>query len=541
MIRVFSATDKIYNSNGDVIIQPIKTRVFNSDNGDFYLTLTCGVEYTDYMQANNIIVAPTPQGAQAFRIKTVTKSKKKIEVKAWHVYYDSDNYIIADSYAVNMTCAQALAYFNNNTDVTSPFATGSNITTRDSFRCVRKSLKEAIETILERWGGHLKRDNFNIKILSAIGNDNGVTIEYKKNLQDLTAEYDFSNVCTKVLPVGKDGALLPSLYVSSSTQYDVPYTKVVNFSQNIDAADYETQAEYEQAIQADLLEQATEYLTNNCMPVINYTLKGKPEKVADIGDYIRVKDKRIGVDVLTQVISYDYDAIRETYASLEFGNFTTNLKDLISVINNDTTETVASTVKDAVAGKQDTLTAGDNINLVNNIISAENTTYTNFVGATASDNGKSGLVPAPSIADRDKYLQGGGTWAEIPTYTAGNGISISSEEISLTPTTIASNLYTTAAYKRNDVLYFNITLPAPDYNQDLSIKNLYLEIYDSYATNSYSTSTIVTNGTNQGDYNAYINYTDKTLMQIAISDTSGIISTLTDGAYIINADITLIT
>ena len=103
MIKVFNALDKDYTSNGDAVIIPLKARVKNSDNGDFYLEMTCGTEYNDYIQPNNILVAPTPQGEQAFRISSnITKTKKKITVKAWHIFYDSNNYLIADSYAVNL-------------------------------------------------------------------------------------------------------------------------------------------------------------------------------------------------------------------------------------------------------------------------------------------------------------------------------------------------------------------------------------------------------------------------------------------------------
>ena len=77
MIKLFNAADMNYITNGDVVIQPTKARVYNSDNGDYYLELNCGTEYSDYVKPNNIIVAPTPQGEQAFRIRTVTKTKKK--------------------------------------------------------------------------------------------------------------------------------------------------------------------------------------------------------------------------------------------------------------------------------------------------------------------------------------------------------------------------------------------------------------------------------------------------------------------------------
>lgn len=345
MIKLFNAADKNYSSNGDVVIQAIKARVKNSDNGDYYLELTCGTEYSEFMQNNNIIVAPTPQGAQAFRIRTVTKSKKRIEVKAWHVFYDSQNYVIADSYAVNMTCNEALNHFNAATDTASPFTMLSNITSINSYRCVRTSLAECINTVIERWGGHLVRDNFNVKILAAIGVDNGVTIEYKKNLQELTAEYDFSEVVTKVLPVGKNGILLEELYVYSDTQYDIPYTKVVSFNQDhIIEDDYPSQEAYNEALEADLATQAQEYVNKYCLPSVNYTLKGNPEKVTDIGDIIEVKDSRIGVDILTSVISYEYDSIQEKYVELEFGNFTNNLSNLISNINAGTTDKIDDAV-----------------------------------------------------------------------------------------------------------------------------------------------------------------------------------------------------
>lgn len=367
MIKVFNATDKLYSSNGDAVIVPLKARVKNSDNGDYYLELTCGTEYNEFIAANNILVAPTPQGEQAFRIRDITKTKKKITVKAWHVFYDTQNYLIQDSYAVNMTCNEALDHFNAATDNPSPYTMLSNITSKNSYRCVRTSLAECIDTILERWGGHLVRDNWNISILASIGVDNGITIEYKKNLQDLTAEYDWSSVVTKLLPVGKDGILLDEVYVYSELQYDIPYTKCVSFSQDsISEDDYKDAAgnvdkdAYSAALKEDLAKQAQDYVNLYSYPTINYTLKGSPEKVTDIGDIIQVKDERIGVNVTTEVIAYEYDAIQEKYVTLEFGNFTNTLAELISNISGNTAQTVddaivtlTSTLSEALTEAQD--------------------------------------------------------------------------------------------------------------------------------------------------------------------------------------------
>ena len=367
MIRAFSTTDKLYSSNGDAVIAAIKARVKNSDNGDYYLELTCGTEYNEFIQANNILVVPTPRGDQAFRIRTVTKKSNRLEVKALHVFYDADNYLIDDSYAVNMNCNEALDHFNNATDTESPFTMLSNVATINSFRCIRKSLTECIKTVLERWGGHLVRDNWNISILSSIGVDNGITIEYKKNLKELTASYDWSNVVTKIMPVGKDGFLLDEKYLYSNIQYDIPYTKAVSFNQaDIKEDDYKDAegnvdtAAYNAALAEDLRAQAVEYLNIYSLPVVNYELKGNPEKVTDIGDTIEVKDERIGVNILTKVIAYEYDAITKKYVSLEFGNFTNTLSDLLSNISSSTSSqvnnavvTLTSELSEALAQAQD--------------------------------------------------------------------------------------------------------------------------------------------------------------------------------------------
>ena len=340
MIKVFSAVDTLYSTNGDIVIQPTKARVFNADNGDFYLELSCSTDYSDYIQANNIIVTPTPQGEQAFRIRTVTKTKKKLEVKAFHVYYDTQNYAIQGAYVTNVTCNTAINYYNEHLDNTSPYTVASNIGRINSLRIIRKSFYECINEIVDRWGGHLYRDNWNISILASIGVDNGITIEYKKNLQELNATYDWSNVVTKLMPVGKDGILLDEIYIYSDIQYNIPYTKILTFEQDINAEDYASEEAYEQALKDDLLAQARQYINVYCLPNINYTLKGNPEKVTNIGDTIQVKDERIGVNVTTEVIAYEYDAIQEKYVTLEFGNFNANLGDLISTITANTSESV---------------------------------------------------------------------------------------------------------------------------------------------------------------------------------------------------------
>ena len=344
MLKVFSPTDTVFTSNGDAVIQALRAVIKKVDNGDFYLELECGLEYLEYIKPNNIIVANTPQGEQAFRVRIVENTRTKIKAKALHVYYDSDNYLIADSYVVNKNCNDALDHLNNATDTVSPFTTLSDVTTVTSFRCVRQSLNEAVTTVLERWGGHLVRDNFNLQIRETIGQDNGVTIQYRKNLKEISVNYDWSGVCTKLLPVGKDGFTLDSLYVYSETQYDQVYTKTVSFEQDIDRANYSDDEHYYAALRDDLTIQAEKYLAISQYPAVNYTLNANMDKITDIGDTVVVYDERLGVTLTANVLSFEYDCILGEYITIEFGTLSANLSNLLNNVTKqiDTTVNISS-------------------------------------------------------------------------------------------------------------------------------------------------------------------------------------------------------
>lgn len=348
MIKLFSINDTSFSSNGDKIIIPLKSKVNKEDNGSFYLDFECSLDYINDIVAGNILVVPTPQGEQAFRISSVTATRFKLSAKCYHVFYDSKNYLIEDSYVVDKNCNDALDHLNSATSDLSPFTTLSDVDDTNTYRCVRKSLYEAINVLLDRWGGHLVRDNFNIQIRENIGQDNGVVVRYAKNLKNITCETNWDGVVTKLLPVGKDGLLLNALddtadiYVTSDTQYDIPFTKTVSFEQDINEDDYKNddgnldEEAYKQALLNDLQNQAINYVNTNDIPQVNYSLKANLEKITDIGDTVEVIDERLGINITTYVISYVYDCILGQYTEVEFGNFTKKLSGLMSSITNST-------------------------------------------------------------------------------------------------------------------------------------------------------------------------------------------------------------
>ena len=430
MIKVFGQADTSFSSNGDIVIQPSKALVHKMDNGDFYLELECPLDYLESVIPNNIIVAPTPQGEQAFRIFSVTTTRRKITAKCLHLFYDANNYLIVDSYVVNKNCNDALDHLNNATDNTSPFTTLSDIQTINSYRCVRTSLAQAINIVLERWGGHLVRDNWNISIMNQIGMDNGVTIQYKKNLKEITVDYDWSSVVTKLMPVGKDGLLLEDSFVSSDVQYEIPFTKSMNFNQELSEDDFKdsegnvNEEAYHQALLDDLRVQAQAYVDANCIPKVNYTLKANMDKITDVGDTVEVIDERLGINILTHVLSYIYDCILGKYTEIEFGNAQPQLSNLMNSMqstmdkaieenNQIITVTLSSELQEAqdkiwnALGNSYCIYEGDQILVVDSLPkeTARNVLRINSAGIAFSQTGINGSFTSAWLIDGTLNMQ----------------------------------------------------------------------------------------------------------------------------------------
>lgn len=370
MIKLFKSTDKVFNSNGDKVIKASKAKVHKEDNGDFYLELECPLIYVDDIIEDAILVVNLPQGEQAFRITNVSKTKSKVSTKAWHVFYDSKNYLIKDSYVIDKDCAGAMEHLNLATEPASQFTTFSDITTVGSYRCVRKSLFEALEVVRERWGGHLVRNNFSIGLNKNVGTDTGVVIRYRKNLKEISCEENWDDVVTKLLPVGKDGILLNeldpgrSVYLSAAQSYSVPYTKTVSFSQdNIEEEDFKDEdgntdeVAYKTALVEDLELQGIKYLDENWKPKITYTLRADLENITDIGDTIEVIHEPLNINLTAEVVAFDYDCILKKYTEITFGNFQKTLSSLLADVNNQTNEIVTEQTNQLMNSFSDELAA----------------------------------------------------------------------------------------------------------------------------------------------------------------------------------------
>lgn len=334
MIKVYDATEKLFNHNGIKSLQPLFAEVTKIDNSDYYVELEDILDNMEYYQKGLIVRVPTPWGEQGFRCDNPIIQNNRISCKAWHLSYDSENYIINDATATEKNCNDAINHYNDNTDTTSPFTVISDISLIKTTIMQRKSLFDVFTelTSKDNYNGHWYRDNYKFGIMSSVGEDRGVVLAYNKNITDIKVEENWDNVCTKLLPYAINGDTTITLdqpYVElSESIYDIPFTKTLKFEHSLKKEDFATETDFILAIKEWLYTEAMNYLQSNKLPQVNYSVSARLDNVSDVGDIIYVKHPKCKVDITTNVISVKYDAIRGRYTAINFGNFKKEIKNL---------------------------------------------------------------------------------------------------------------------------------------------------------------------------------------------------------------------
>lgn len=323
MIKIFNATDKDFSSGGNIIIEPTKCieHKKKSLNG-WYIEVELPIKYKDYIEQDKLCVIKTKSklNPQAFRIsENLTKTNRKITFTANHVMFDMERYFLLDVRPTNMNGLNALNYINSRADNVSPFSFISNVESINTAYFIRKNMLEACEIIEERWNGVFDVDNWNISFMQNVGHDNGETIIYGKNMQNMEIFEDWSSVVTRLYPVGYDGLMLPEKYIESQTQYETPYTRTIDFQTELEE-EYRT----EENLVQELRRNARAYITENQYPKVCYTTRSNINDNVEIGDTIKVLHPL--VTITTEVLEYEYNSISKKIKELTFGNYSRDVK-----------------------------------------------------------------------------------------------------------------------------------------------------------------------------------------------------------------------
>lgn len=186
-----------------------------------------------------------------------------------------------------------------------------------------------------------------------VGNDNGETVAYGKNMQNMQIYEDWSSVVTKLYPVGYDGLMLPEKYIESDLQYNEPYTRTVSFESNL---------EIENATEGELINElrtnANKYLEENEVPKVSYVVTAIVNERLEIGDTVHVKHPLC--NILTEVLEYEYNIISQKMKSITFGNYSRDVKTKFDTIKENINTVVETLSKQEITIKHQT-------NLINSL------------------------------------------------------------------------------------------------------------------------------------------------------------------------------
>ncbi|PEJ75494.1 endopeptidase [Bacillus wiedmannii] len=305
------------------------------------------------IEGMSIIKVPTPDGDQLFRVVTPKVSMGEIKAVCYHIFYDLTENLIEDIFIQPTNGSAAMARLSSGCQYKHPFTFYSDITNISTARIVRKNPVEAMldtsqdNSFVNRWGGELKRDNFDVKMLQNRGMDRGVVIRHKKDLLGYEGNVDWKSPITRIMPQGFDGLFLPEKYVDSPliNKYPHPKIKVVE-CKHIKAAIGEN-ADDEDAVPLEeayrLLRQAAKdmfAIQKVDQPKANYNVKfqelSQTEEYKDykhlqsvyMADTVTVKHQEDGIDIKGKVIAYKYDPIKKEYLDITIGNFKESFTDV---------------------------------------------------------------------------------------------------------------------------------------------------------------------------------------------------------------------
>ena len=295
---------------------------------------------------------------QYFRIFYTSTSiiDNSLTVYAKHIFFDLQNNFIEDTNIVAKNGNIALTQLFNATSFNHNFTSYSNISNVNNLRCVRKNVLDALlgesESFVSRWGGEFDADNFNIRIVNQVGKDNGYNILYGKNLTGLKSEIDYTEIVTRIRPVGFDGIELPddNKYVDSPNinNYAMPIIKEYKY-ENVKwtgSPNYEVNEEDDTSTifddlslaQAELRRLASLEFTENEVDLpkvsceINFVELSYTEEYSQfknlqkvsLGDIVTIYHKPLDINIKARCISYVYDCILDKYESITIGSYQKN-------------------------------------------------------------------------------------------------------------------------------------------------------------------------------------------------------------------------
>ena len=219
---------------------------------------------------------------------------------------------------------------------------------------VRACLGGVEGSMLDLWGGEYEWDNFNVILHSKRGKDNGVVIEYGKNLTDMEQDNDFTDVYTDILPyaVFSDESMEKVITLSEITLpiIDNPTrqkTLIKDFTEFFeDKASINENSLRNKAknfIKANPLGVETPTLTVAFEPLWKQPEYSAILERVSLCDTVTIRHSALGINAKSKVIKTVYDSLAEKYVSITLGSAKSNFVNTVGDIKTELSEVKTKT------------------------------------------------------------------------------------------------------------------------------------------------------------------------------------------------------
>lgn len=362
---IYDKTETNFTTNGlGFLTDVISASIVDQLNGEYTLTFEypMNAKNGDKLIEDNIVKCRVADGSQQlFIITNVVKTYQTYKVSCRHIFYKLLLNFVEDVYPQNLNAADFLNWILNRTQYPSGFTGYSDISLLRTARYVRKNPVECIlgedNSMVNLYGGEIKRDNFNIYFNARVGNDEGVKLIFGKNITGINVNIDISNCYTRIMPMGYDGLLLPEKYIDSDLIDAYPYPRIalmkfeeIKYDPSNDNA-YHTLEEAYQALR-DAVD--AQYEAGIDKPAVNISVNwlelSKTEEYKEYASLERVHlgdtiyANILGTNFTTRVIKTTYNPLTDTIEKFEIGTFKASIGDSINKVDRVVTQFSPSTI-----------------------------------------------------------------------------------------------------------------------------------------------------------------------------------------------------
>lgn len=375
MIQIYAPSNTNFSKNGTSLL-PTSCMLSMQINGTWSVFIENALD--DRFQnivENAVLSAPTPYGQQLFRITQMDKSDTGVSATAVPIFLDAQNdTFIYDQRPTDKTGQQALDILMDGTKYTGH----SDITTLNTAYYQMKNLIECLasddeNSFLNRWGGEIRFDDYDIYINERLGADNGARVEFGFNLSSIQESIDMSSVVTKIVPVAYNGYTLPDGETVNSPnidKYPIHYIRTIHYD-DIKLAEDATEGEEDVTV-CDTLDElyqalrtraAAEYDSGIDIPSITYQVDmvdlAKTEEYAafkdlvtvNLGDTAHVKHRRLDIETQARIVALEYDCIQQKVTSLTIGDSVKDYFDKTSDITNAAGQVIDTSTNTLMANR----------------------------------------------------------------------------------------------------------------------------------------------------------------------------------------------